>query len=296
MTDSNPSSLPCGGNWAPLLNWDDASLAIVAELVAGACRDWQLAWTGKHSLAGTLPPDVEAASCCAAAPGAASAAGIGLGADSADSARAAGAWLAPWPPRPASRFPAPSLVVGAQVMGEAPGAPAGSIAAELSEAAWDDLLRGLRGALGLVAAPAVFDAMDTAAPLPAGMLAPWSGAVRVGLPGFDGISLFLNGAAVARLLPPRQARDRAPKPALTTLLQAAQARVVDLQARLRGVELSIGQLASLQPGDVVILPHALDEPLQLVAATGETVCHAYLGRDGAHRAIEVLPHQPPAPV
>lgn len=273
----------------PMLRWDDAKLAAVAEQVAAACRAWHRDWSLHGGPDDGAPVDVEPVSCCAD-----SFAGAGLAVFALDAQDAAGeqvvrAWLGCMPQPGGTRSPELAGLVAARVFGAEPGTDGGDIAAELSQAALAGLIQALRAVLGLADLPGAGDAGLCHATLPREQFGYWSGALRVGLPGFDGLSLFLDAAAVARLTPVQQMAAALARPALTPLTFAAQSHIVDLQARLRGVELSIGQLKSLQVGDVVVLPHSLEEPLQIVTPAGETICQAYLGSDQGHRAIEVLP-------
>ncbi len=76
----------------------------------------------------------------------------------------------------------------------------------------------------------------------------------------------------------------------SSVWSAVAAEPLHLEIRLQGVELGLGALQSLQPGDVLLLPQALDDPLDvhLAAAHGVNptpLCHATLGRQGARRAV-----------
>jgi hypothetical protein len=112
------------------------------------------------------------------------------------------------------------------------------------------------------------------------------------MPGFDGLALFLSGPAVARLHPPKRAlAPQADKAALTPPTAAAASAQVVLKAQLRPVALTLGQIKSLQLGDIVLIPHPLDLPLQVMTDTGTHLCEAYLGQEAAHRSLELLPAQ-----
>jgi len=290
LSHHRPAPLPADGaqeRVAPLLHWDDASLASVADKIADACRAWLREWNWFGIAAVTSARDTPAATPWTRTGDELVAFPVHFASDGGD--RAMRAWLACPPGRVTSHILQPVRLIGHQVFGHAVSTDPDSIAAEMSQAALDDLVRGLRGVLGVEAVPERFDLAAVATTLPDEAFRLWSGGVRVGLPGFADLALYLDGAAVAGLVPAKQAVPVSAKAPLTPLLDAAREHTVAIQARLHGVELTIGQLKSLQVGDVVVLPHALEEPLQIVASSGSTVCHAYLGRSGSQRALEVVP-------
>jgi hypothetical protein len=139
-------------------------------------------------------------------------------------------------------------------------------------------------------ATAGFDPSSAADTLPPEAFRAWSGGVRVPMPGFDDLALYLAGPTVARMNPPRRSPTSAGKVPLTVLTAAAVRTSVPVTAQLHPVELTLGQIRSLQVGDVVVLPHALEQPLRVVPGHGAVLCEAYLGRSGSHRSLELLRH------
>jgi hypothetical protein len=267
----------------PLLHWDGQALAFVADKVGQALQQWRADWA--PASAGGTP---QASAWVAASHGGTGPA-LRLHADTPAAAQA-GAWLVCETTAPGGRVPQPVQLVGRQVYGAGAEAGAGSIASELCGEALAQLAGMLRTVLALDAgADAGFAPSAVADTLPHPAFREWAGGVRVPLPGFDGLVLYLSGPAVSRMAPPKRAHSPAGKVALTPLSQAAgQARLV-LRVQLQSVELTLGQITSLQAGDVVILPHALEDPLQLVSGTGAVLCQAYLGQTASRRALELLP-------
>jgi hypothetical protein len=264
---------------APLLHWDGQALAFVADKVAQAVARWRADW----SPAAAIPDSTAGRALAAAHVG-------GAGKQPCPALRLhAGAWLAHEGARPGERISQPAQLVGRQVFGAGARVEPGSIAAELAQEALAQLAAVLRIVLAAGSDADGFDLASAAGFLPQDEFREWSGGVRVALPGFDGLALYLTGATVARLNPPKRAVAAARKPPLVPLTDAAGKARMALQARLQPVELTLGQIRTLQLGDVVVLPHALDQPLQVRTGTGSLLCEAYLGRQGAHRSLELLP-------
>jgi hypothetical protein len=174
------------------------------------------------------------------------------------------------------------------VFGEAGKCENASIAAELGVAALENLVSAIRGAVGIVQSdPGSFE--DPRSQLPRDEFHEWAGCVKVSLPPSGDAVLYLNGAAAENLLGAGKAKP--PLIAiggLTPVRKAAVAANVGLSARLNAVELTFGQLKSLQVGDVVVLPHALEEPLRLITEFDAEVCRAYLGRVDERRSVQVV--------
>lgn len=88
--------------------------------------------------------------------------------------------------------------------------------------------------------------------------------------------------------------------ALSSLGDALSLRILSVCVELNPLTLSIEQVQSLAAGDIVILPHALDQPAQLKidaneildAGAGEDsapLCHAWLGQFQGKMAVELQP-------
>jgi hypothetical protein len=164
------------------------------------------------------------------------------------------------------------------------------VAAEVCARAWEDLLLNCARWLG---ASAPMGSADEAAP-PADDSRPWSGAVRVQLACEAGkaqpLWLHLSAGAASKVAAACGASTkRSPRPLarIVPVAQAMASRRVHLGVRLADVQLTLGALESLRPGDVVALAHRLEDPL--VVTTHEApVCHAHLGSRSGRRAVELV--------
>jgi hypothetical protein len=133
--------------------------------------------------------------------------------------------------------------------------------------------------------------------VPASHGAVWSGAVTLGWTAADlRVRLHLGPDRVSAFgsSPTRDAAGQA-RPALAPLSLAARDARIRLRAELVGVKLSLGELATLRPGDALRLEHRIDWPLTVSTAAGEPVCNASLGERDGRRAIRLMPTAP-APV
>jgi hypothetical protein len=168
-----------------------------------------------------------------------------------------------------------------------------TLAAEVASRAANDLTQSLRatwgdGAIAVAASDAATDGK------------PWSGAVRFKLTlGAQPANVWMHVASelvAAQAAPSSAASGRAAVPAakLTSVLRAVGHEPLAFKVELTGAEVSLGDLQSLQVGDVLTLSHRLDMPLLVrpagASADGGTppVCLAYLGAQRGHRAIELL--------
>lgn len=286
MNEHPPNNQPVAA-FAELLDWNEPALAAAAAKVAQACHDWRREWAGAGVTGTPGRATPSAASFVSTRAGHALIA-YPLHQEEGGGEPAVRAWLGLPAQAADDAVSQAAELVGRQIFGEAVTCDPGNIAAELSQAALDHLAGGLRGMLGIRASAAPFDLRSLAAGIPEAEFCEWSGGVRVELQGFGDLALYLNGRAVAGIVPPAEPPLAAPKPLLTPVSIAAQHRLVDLKAVLHGVEFTLGHLKSLQVGDVVVLPHRLDAPLQVVTGPGTAICHAYLGSAGDHRALEVV--------
>jgi len=173
----------------------------------------------------------------------------------------------------------------------------GGLAAEVSGQAWRELQCAIEAAAG-DAAPAASIGPATSA---------WSGAVRIDflLHGSTGPLRFcawLSPACAAGWCavprPAEAASAVAAAGAARTPLVAVQAvlasRAVRLSVQLTPVELDLGSLQSLSVGDVIALPHRLDEPLQVTVDLGDAPsktpwCRAHLAQRGGRLVAELAP-------
>ena len=171
---------------------------------------------------------------------------------------------------------------------------ASAIADEVAQRCLADLRACLAGAFAGAgdAAPAA------AAPDPAD-LRRWSGAVQFVLsataPGGTAVAVVVHAPAAAARIVCRgaaAARPSTPRSGLASVAEALADRIVAFELRLEPLTLTLGNLQGLRVGDVLALPHRLDQPL-LVAPAGSasdaaSFCGAYLGARGGRRAAELV--------
>jgi hypothetical protein len=206
--------------------------------------------------------------------------GAGQGAASCEGANAHQArlgdlaWRACGAPSPLGWVSAPPSLAASvgQALFAHPGEP-GTLAAEVAARAVDDLLHRLCKALTL---PEI-GAHDTP---PAVMGKPWSGAVVLVITVCDQTLVLLLAPAQSRALfaRPAHAADRAPT------CPVADALEIELRAMLAPFTLPIDALRGLQAGDVLRMPHRLDQPLTL-QGSGVRDIPAWLGEKDGARAM-----------
>lgn len=269
--------------YEPLLHWNDLALALVEDKISRAIDQWSQAWS-------PAPGDGAGAQATAWAAGPHDRPRAALRLHAEPSLDAAGAWLVCEQMADGAAVPGAGQLVGPRLYGSGAGVEPDSIAAEFCREALAALVTALRSALMLdTGNGAAFDPAAAAGTLPPAAFRAWAGGVRIALPHFDTVAVYLTGPAVSRLDPPRSAPLPTSGAPLTPLTAAAAAADAVLAVRLHPVELTLGAIGSLRVGDVVVLPHALERPLDVVTADGAVLCEAYLGRLGAHRSLELLP-------
>ncbi|MGC3998550.1 MAG: FliM/FliN family flagellar motor C-terminal domain-containing protein [Anaeromyxobacter sp.] len=168
--------------------------------------------------------------------------------------------------------------------------------AEAAQGAWGDLQARLRVGLGAEKS----DAMYAASVPAAGVLGGFSGSLvlRLRIPGLE-LAVLVAPEVVGRLVPLHRA-PAAPARPLAPVFRALASRRASLHVQLSAFELDLGALAALRVGDVVRTTHRLDVPATVLAdgacsGHGEPLAHCYLGRLGAHRAIELAAAGHPNP-
>jgi hypothetical protein len=140
----------------------------------------------------------------------------------------------------------------------------------VTERALNDWCAALRSALQLSAVPA-------SGATPAGIdSASGSGAVVVKVlwPGGQA-QVLLSGVVVGRLIKRVTVATGAPLAPFPVKVAAA----------LKPFDLQVTQQLGLRAGDVIQLPHRLDEPLELCGEDGQCVARAWLGARDQHRAL-----------
>jgi len=126
------------------------------------------------------------------------------------------------------------------------------------------------------------------APARAPTVGPWMGYVDLLLPLGDRTTrLLLNAPCILGLVEcePHARQEVCPRP----VTEAMQLLEVCLEVRLRDVELEVEDLQSLVAGDLVVLDHALTQPLSIHACESaiRLPCDAYLGKLGECKAVQL---------
>jgi hypothetical protein len=172
---------------------------------------------------------------------------------------------------------------------DARGAPA--LANELASHAWQDLLDAVSAALPVASPAGTGDDTERA----------WSGAVLLdfGVRSGDAESRFclrLDAAladawceTAVSTIPARPAVPRTPAVPLSAVVAERPVRVA---VHLSAVELNLGALQSLAVGDVIRLPHRLDEALQVNvdlddAPSRTPLCRAHLAQKDGRLVAEL---------
>ena len=172
----------------------------------------------------------------------------------------------------------------------------GAIGKSVASQAWEEYL----GKLSDLLSPAQVD-MSAGVP-PQNLFKAWSGAVQLEMQ-WCGVKLVLvlNQACVEQLLGPdvlaegenkRKLLRTAPTSKLHSIAQAVQHKRVRIRVELSPCDIELGNLQQIQVGDVIPLPHGLEQPLQVKFASGEALCLAFLGTRENKKAIEVLAPAP----
>lgn len=159
----------------------------------------------------------------------------------------------------------------------------GTLAAESVRHLADDLLRRLAEAWFVGRWDAVADPAD--GPVASAVPRRWLGLVDV--------QLTVAGTTLAACVPALRMRAASAAAARPLTPAATVAAFAGVQASVEAVvgraELSLGEVAQLQPGDVLLLDTRLLDPISLGVAGGATALHVALGRRDGARAVQLLP-------
>jgi hypothetical protein len=279
--------------WTALRHWTGAELSALELRVSAAieqwCRDWLVRedfWAEPSlraravRLASSRPADAQVV--------------LPVGPAVPGGTSAPQAWIGFPGASGGSRPPSVAQLALGVVFGAAAKARADSLALQSATAALDDLAQVLCTMIGQPPASSPFADAASPAALPDCVQGAWDGGVQVSLPTRCGFAIYLNGAAVAKLAHVGDVKLAAGRSGNLTPVQDATASAkLALQVRLNSVELTFGQLQSLNLGDVIVLPHPITEPLDVIASNDARLCKAYLGRSEGRRAILAV-RSPPA--
>jgi flagellar motor switch/type III secretory pathway protein FliN len=250
-------------HWKPLRAWTDAQHARVASVLDAAWRAWQQAWLPAGDEGGRPK--------CVDAHDAGDDRWELLGRKTARSA-----WI---------RAVEPARLAE-QLFGATTAATKSVIVRDVAKRALSALRADLARAADVAAIPE--DEIDIA---PAALFARWSGATVVRLEGAVAIEILLDADCMQQLAgaEPSRAQEASEYP-VTPVVEALAGHKLKLGIELAGCELTLGELAHLRVGDVVTVPHPIDEPVR-VTVSGQSLCAAYLGRSQGAKAVE-LARQP----
>ncbi|MBC3911118.1 FliM/FliN family flagellar motor switch protein [Undibacterium umbellatum] len=168
----------------------------------------------------------------------------------------------------------------------------GATGKHVASLAWEEYLSKLTELLSRAKAEM------TAGTPPQNLYKSWSGAVQLEIQ-WCGVKmvLVLNQACVEQLLGTdglaedenkRKLTRKVPSSKLQSIVQAVQDKKIRIRVELSPCDIELGNLQHIQVGDVIPLPHGLEQPLQVRFANGDALCLAFLGRRSNKKAIEVL--------
>ena len=184
-----------------------------------------------------------------------------------------------------------AVMFGAEHHSPAPLRGREGIAQLVASRAWAALADTLRDCLSLEEDPGQAEPEHAA-------FKPWSGWVWVSMLHASSLfpSLLLNASSVRVVLRSQPGEPTAPKraqqvPIAVGVEQALADHKLTIRAQLAECELDLGTLQGLRAGDIVPLPHALDEPLLVSTPAYGTFCAGFLGRLAGSKAIELLRHR-----
>lgn len=129
---------------------------------------------------------------------------------------------------------------------------------------------------------------------PTARLQPWSGSVVITLPWMNGhvLQWLVEGPLMDRVTRASKAHGEPPSapelPPLRPLWDAIAGLPCLVRVELHAPQISLGDIRGIQAGDVLDVPHALDEPFLAISEHGVPIAQAYLGRSQDHKAIELL--------
>lgn len=164
------------------------------------------------------------------------------------------------------------------------------IAVEIAAAAWLDFMERMSRCLGIDVDADVLGKQSADAAIAPEDRRNWSGAVMATVQWCgEELGFYLNGACVQKIVPARKpAAASAPATQLIPLHRAIARQPFTCTVELAPVEISLGNLRALAPGDVVVLKHPLDEPSLVRTADAAVVCGAYLGKQNGNWALELV--------
>jgi hypothetical protein len=284
-----PNPDPNVPQWTELRHWTDAELSAMGVRVSASVENWCRDWLVRQDF--WEQPSVRAGAVRLAESRLSDAQVIlpvgPAGADANPSVPQV--WIGFPAASSGSRMQSAAQLALTMVFGAEARAKADSLALQSATAALDDLGQILSSMAGMSAVSTILSETASLAPLPDAVWGRWAGAVQFLLPARCGFAIYVNGAAAANLIGSGNVKRPARRSGnLTPIQDATAAATMALQVRLNAVELTFGQLKSLNLGDVIVLRHPIAEPLDVFAPADTRVCKAYLGRSGGRRAVQAV--------
>lgn len=252
----------------PLLAWSHAQQVEVQEHLRQLLLSWQAAWGLADAAMSTSGPTVQAA-------------------DTPLADRQTVLWR--FDDAPTADLSQPALrALQSALFGETAHLSSVSgpavIAPEIAQIAWSDWQHRLASTLGAPLSAWSAETETNYTP------SPWSGTLSAKLTWCKTrCTLLLPGYIVQKLVRPAEPRRALDPQPLAHLADALRDQHLNVQARLRDVTLTLGELEHLSPGDVVLLPHRLETPLHVLGPDDEALCNAWLGQQAGRIALELSP-------
>jgi hypothetical protein len=163
--------------------------------------------------------------------------------------------------------------------------PGATVARQVRGAACGELLARLRAALGIASCATQGPAGDH-------LWHRWAGAAELLFDCEDAeLHILLDAACVEAILGRESARPRR-RGGLASVPHALRSQRVVLRAILEPLELTLGSLSQLRPGDILPLSHSLDADIALADAGDARIMGGFLGRAGGLRALQLAPGAP----
>jgi hypothetical protein len=262
----------------PLLAWSSSQMRQIQAILQTLVGDWHAAWAIHADPADVHVDTVVSPSLLESE----TAVTWQLGMEQANNAEAA------------ALYALQTTLFGGMSAGRAAPGAGPSIAHDVARAAWMDWTRRLESTFGSSVRPGAQAPVEGDEPDGAPSRQTWSGALCASFV-WCGTSwrFSLPGTVVQRLLhtadmtQPKQG-PATKSPDLVHLADALDSQTLEVRAELAQVTLSLGELETLSIGDVVMVPHQLSTPLQLIGPQENVLCEAWLGKQSGQVAIELV--------
>lgn len=236
--------------------WSDRQLAVLQSTFEHLCASWVRDW-GVKLAGGRIEP--------LGSGGVSPAGWVACG----DAERSAHIWIPQWP---AGRCAHERLAFGIA---------ATPVTQEIVRRCRADFERRLSEGFGVAASRTPCES------LPRVVFEPWSGALQLAVA--TDLFFVADAAAIRHWLSKQGevARSRPGGGKLCAVHQAIEGMTLDFDLELTGCEVDASTLLTLEPGDVVCLPHALDVPAQLRDADGRRCFAGDMRQQSGKKAVQL---------